>query len=166
MHKDEYRLYRQSPPWWQLTRQVHERSGGRCEYLTYENEAYYIDKLIRQPSTRCKRAGVDVHHLTYKRIGHERIGDLIHLCRRHHIIAHLMQSMCDVCTGPLIEVEEVEDLVDEAIAEVKGCPSEWAFENAFEKLYDIEGIMEMSDPDEYPQRWLCRQCSYPFFKDD
>lgn len=56
--------------WWTKTvrPKILERAGGRCEYCG-------------------KSAELQVHHLTYKRLGEERPSDVMALCERCHEIA-------------------------------------------------------------------------------
>ena len=68
--KTTYREYLRTPHWQGLRRQVRERAEGKCEVLW------------------CNRQGRDTHHLTYERIGNERLDDLVLLCRRCHCLAH------------------------------------------------------------------------------
>lgn len=68
----EYREYLQSPHWQAFRQWTLEARGHRCE--------------------RCHRKdGLNVHHLTYERRGHERLDDVVVLClgchRREHAIA-------------------------------------------------------------------------------
>lgn len=59
----------QSPAWRRLRAGVLGRAGGRCE--------------------SCGAPGpLAVHHLTYERLGRERLGDLRALCARCHTRAH------------------------------------------------------------------------------
>ena len=61
--------YMRSRAWARKRAEVRRRSGGRCE--------------------RChRRRAREVHHLTYARLYHEPLGDLIHLCRPCHVAAH------------------------------------------------------------------------------
>jgi hypothetical protein len=61
----DYGTYLASREWALLKRQVRERSGGWCE--------------------RCRAERVSsIHHLTYERIGHERLEDLIAVGRGCH----------------------------------------------------------------------------------
>jgi hypothetical protein len=61
----EYLDYLQSPRWRTLRRAVCMRAKGRCEI--------------------CRRNSVDeVAHLTYERIFHEHIEDLLGVCRKCH----------------------------------------------------------------------------------
>lgn len=47
-------------------------------------------KIVGAKCQRCKRKDrpLDVHHKTYKRIGHERMSDLEVLCRECHDLKH------------------------------------------------------------------------------
>jgi hypothetical protein len=36
---------------------------------------------------------LDVHHNTYKRLGHERLHDLVVLCRAHHQVFHAFEQL-------------------------------------------------------------------------
>lgn len=60
-----YDAYLSSPLWQATRRQVLERAGGRCEHC--------------DAATR-----LDVHHKTYARLDHERLTDLVALCRDCH----------------------------------------------------------------------------------
>ena len=48
----------------------------------------YRASRLPQTCRVCGAKGVDLHHLTYKRLGRERLTDLAPLCRRHHDGAH------------------------------------------------------------------------------
>lgn len=67
---EKYRRHLESPEWAEKRRQVRERSGGRCEI------------------SGCKRKARHCHHLTYARLGRERLEDLIDLCDLHHQQEH------------------------------------------------------------------------------
>ena len=61
----EYLLYLSSPAWMHFALTVKERAGWRCE--------------------RCGDEGpLEVHHLTYARIGREHFSDVIALCEDCH----------------------------------------------------------------------------------
>ena len=65
----QYRRYLRSSGWKRRRRAAVKRAGFRCE--------------------RCGCGGrLEVHHLTYERLGHERPGDLVALCRACHRQAH------------------------------------------------------------------------------
>lgn len=59
-----YREYLASREWGLLKRQVRERSVGKCE--------------------RCGAPQEATHHLTYERLGHERLEDLLAVCNACH----------------------------------------------------------------------------------
>ena len=68
-HKEKYHAYLNSRKWKRLRAKVLKRDHYRC--------------------TRCgypKR--LQVHHLTYDRIFHERLSDLVTLCARCHMREH------------------------------------------------------------------------------
>lgn len=62
--KFNYRAYLASREWGLLKRQVRERSGGKCE--------------------RCGAPQEVTHHVTYERLGHERLDDLLAVCKQCH----------------------------------------------------------------------------------
>lgn len=59
-----YGAYLASREWGLKKRAVHARSGGRCE--------------------RCHAPANQVHHVTYERLYHERLSDLLDVCRPCH----------------------------------------------------------------------------------
>jgi hypothetical protein len=68
-------------------------------------------------STRCDQASKDVHHLTYARLGQERLEDLIDVCRVHHIFLH-MDLHCDVCGDyPAVDEESCVNEISRLIAD-------------------------------------------------
>ena len=64
-----YREYLRSEKWERRRRAVIERSRGQCEWC-------------------CERPISEVHHLTYERLGDERLSDLAGLCNQCHKWAH------------------------------------------------------------------------------
>jgi len=61
--------YLKSPHWYAVRAQKIKEAGGKCE--------------------SCKKSGqLDVHHLSYKNLGHERMNDLQALCRKCHKKRH------------------------------------------------------------------------------
>jgi uncharacterized protein YlaI len=72
--KNEYARYLESPRWRTLARAVRMRAKGKCEI--------------------CRRAdGEEVAHLTYERIFHEPIDDLLWVCKKcHRRLDHSQQS--------------------------------------------------------------------------
>lgn len=63
-----YSDYLKSEAWRKKTDEVWKRDRGRCR--------------------RCGRSADDVHHLTYDRVYHESLDDLIMLCRPCHKMDH------------------------------------------------------------------------------
>ena len=59
-----YQRYLASREWGLLKRAVRKRSEGQCE--------------------RCPGEYEETHHLTYERIGHENVADLLAVCRECH----------------------------------------------------------------------------------
>ena len=67
--RDFYQTYLGSAAWKAQAKAARARAGHRC--------------------TRCKRAGpLDVHHLTYARLGHELPEDLVAVCHACHWALH------------------------------------------------------------------------------
>lgn len=65
MHSQKYREYLRSPEWEIRRKWIKALAGNKCE--------------------RCGATiGLEVHHRTYERLGHELPDDLEVLCRRHH----------------------------------------------------------------------------------
>jgi hypothetical protein len=64
LHSKKYRDYLNSIDWYLIRVEVKKRASGRCE--------------------RCSATGVEVHHRTYERLGHERLDDLELLCKPCH----------------------------------------------------------------------------------
>lgn len=69
-HSAEYVAYLASPQWKAKRAQRLQYAGYRCEHRTR--------------GRRCKERAVQCHHKTYLRLGHERLSDLVCLCKRHH----------------------------------------------------------------------------------
>ena len=68
-HSNLYRRYMRSPTWWLRRDKKLAAAGYKCENC---EEPY----------------GLEVHHLTYKRLGHELDSDLQVLCRWCHLNEH------------------------------------------------------------------------------
>lgn len=66
----------------------------KSEYRAYLASDHWRDVKRRYRASRlrqtcfCGATRVDLHHRTYKRIGRERLGDLVPLCREHHAEVH------------------------------------------------------------------------------
>lgn len=65
-----YYSYMQSAEWFHMRMQVMIRAEGLCEVAS------------------CFNLAQDVHHLTYDRLGCERMDDLRAVCRWHHLVLH------------------------------------------------------------------------------
>ena len=61
----DYQCYLASREWGLLKRAIRERADGGCE--------------------RCVNEMEEVHHLTYERIGHEELTDLLGVCHGCHL---------------------------------------------------------------------------------
>lgn len=66
-----YREYLRSPHWLDTRR------------------AYYASELPQR--CMCGEADIDLHHMTYERIGSEELTDLVPLCRRCHQMVHALE---------------------------------------------------------------------------
>lgn len=73
MDKTTYKRYLRTQNWQKLRFEVLKRSGGKCERCGY------------QP---WKPNGLQIHHLSYDRVGHESLEDLIAICPRCHMEIH------------------------------------------------------------------------------
>jgi 5-methylcytosine-specific restriction endonuclease McrA len=72
-HSPFYAAYMKSEAWRAKRKVVLFRAGNRCQ--------------------RCgERKGLQVHHLTYDRLGRESLSDLICLCKNCHKIADVVRS--------------------------------------------------------------------------
>jgi 5-methylcytosine-specific restriction endonuclease McrA len=80
-----YERHLRSKPWKALRERALRRAGSRCE------------------SPQCSSSvsiGVEVHHLTYERLGHERLSDVIVLCRPcHREHGHKLHARARGATG-------------------------------------------------------------------
>jgi hypothetical protein len=94
-------VWRRALAWWR-TRSPAGRPGGAGGHG--EHSGFYRAVMgsgrwrrrraaaIRRAGRRCQRCGargpLDVHHLTYRRLGRERPGDLVAVCERCHSALH------------------------------------------------------------------------------
>lgn len=119
---DGYRAYISSPEWETVRQQRLEIDGRRC--------------------TGCGDDGthspLEVHHLTYERFGHERLTDLLTLCRlchaREHGRAPNMGPVAGPNTGELAHrraEHHRQEMLVHVLGAVRGC------EEAFDAL-DVE----------------------------
>jgi hypothetical protein len=74
----------------------------RSEYQSYirsrawsEVKARYRASNLPQKCVVCLADRVELHHRTYARLGHERLTDLVPLCRDHHKEAHVLRERID-----------------------------------------------------------------------
>ena len=90
-HTDEYLDYLESETWATVRAAALKRAGHRCEWVSEWNEIVAdhgdtVDTEIRTEAC-AETEGLEVHHRSYDRLGHEKPGDLEVLCRHHHGIA-------------------------------------------------------------------------------
>ena len=81
--------------WLDTLRTLFARPYRAMPYADYLRSAHWQDKragAIRRAGGRCERCGragrLDVHHITYARLGCEADGDLVALCRACHEVMH------------------------------------------------------------------------------
>lgn len=65
------------------------------EYLSYIQSSYWFfkrEEAFIYHGRKCKKCNstkqLEVHHLTYRRLGHERMRDLMVLCKQCHNLLH------------------------------------------------------------------------------
>lgn len=93
-----YRLYMQSPAWRARRARSLKLADYRCE-------------VVGPDGRQCPRTrSLNVHHLTYERLGQERDTDLEVLCWFHHMVAHLLWKACTSCREPCLGDEDVASL--------------------------------------------------------
>lgn len=85
MNKHEYEQYLRSPGWRVRRAAALKRCGGRCEDCAREREW-----AGGSGSGHLVWPAVEIHHLTYERVGNELPDDLVALCERHHRARHGM----------------------------------------------------------------------------
>ena len=70
--KREYGQYLQSDHWQRVRDSIGEHANWHCEVAG------------------CARHGhnLNAHHLNYKRVGYEQMGDLVYVCPQHHKLIH------------------------------------------------------------------------------
>jgi len=83
MTREEYHAYLRSPQWREKREAVLKRCGNKCEDCQEERR---FNEFVRPARA------VEVHHLTYERIGRERLSDLIGVCGRHHDYRHSLDE--------------------------------------------------------------------------
>jgi 5-methylcytosine-specific restriction endonuclease McrA len=75
--------------WFLLRReQITRRQQSYREYLKSEHWQEVRKEKLKEAGYKCQKCGakesLDIHHLTYARLGHERMSDLQALCRSCH----------------------------------------------------------------------------------
>lgn len=72
-----------------------EQVQNYTEYLNSQHWIEFRERYKRIRDWRCatpecgQTEELDLHHLTYERVGKERLDDVVPLCRYHHVLAHL-----------------------------------------------------------------------------
>lgn len=97
---DFYNQYIKSPEWYALNDRVRSIHGGMCKFHD------------------CTRASEEVHHLSYRRLGHENEDELIPLCRYHHGFISRMDSrpgQCMACQTIFPSSEGIHEPCEEQI---------------------------------------------------
>lgn len=73
-----------------------KRKKSRPDYNQYIQSKNWKKVRRKQPNKSCDVCGttkeLELHHLTYKRLGHERQDDLIWLCHDHHQGLHFSEG--------------------------------------------------------------------------
>lgn len=91
MNKEEYHKYLQSDQWHATRRLAFAKHGTVCF---------------------CGKIAIDMHHLTYERVGNERLDDLLPLCRTCHDSYHFIEDRAKNCVPSPCE-ELVQKLTQE-----------------------------------------------------
>ena len=73
MNKETYRRYLKTQHWQQIRAKVLQRAGNKCEMCGFEPW---------RPGT------LQVHHLSYDRVGRESLEDLVAICPKCHMKIH------------------------------------------------------------------------------
>jgi len=111
MNKQDYQRYLQSPHWQARRLRRLSVAGHRCEFRPIDHHA-----------ERCQLTqNLEVHHLHYDTLCHEKDIDLEVLCRFHHLVREAVGGLdCPTCgDGPMdYDEEDIIRAVEEEIAEV------------------------------------------------
>lgn len=82
-------------------------AAARSRYEVYllsehwrEVKRRYRASDLPQDCYACGAAQVDLHHVTYVRLGHEELTDLVPLCRDHHDRVHSGELRLDTLCSP------------------------------------------------------------------
>jgi hypothetical protein len=83
MTKDEYHVYLHSPQWHIIRMQKLAQANYRCEFRPMTDYG---------PGERCcTNRQLEIHHRTYANVGHEKLEDLMVLCRFHHLVVEIIK---------------------------------------------------------------------------
>jgi hypothetical protein len=74
--RTKYKKYLKTDHWQQMREKVGERAGWVCEVYGCRNYG----------------KGLNIHHLNYARVGHEKMSDLVCVCQFHHKRIHSGES--------------------------------------------------------------------------
>jgi hypothetical protein len=86
---DDYRRYLRSGHWRRLRARIRSQRSDRCEVCGLVRGAdLATGRLLRGETRPRTRVVLEVHHLTYERLGQERDEDLQLLCQSCHAGAH------------------------------------------------------------------------------
>lgn len=122
--KQEYAKYRSSSVWRATRDRRLAAAEYRCEFRPTIGD--WHPRRGYAYGDRCTNAvGLEVHHLTYERLGAERNEDLEVLCRFHHLVRHafaVAEADCETCgDGPRsVDEDDVIAAVEDAVREAKG----------------------------------------------
>jgi hypothetical protein len=110
--KEEYQRYLASPEWKKKRADVIKVADHRCEWHYVMGERCKTNYLL------------DVHHLNYDHLWHETIKDVVVLCKKHHMIVHMIEWKCKQCNGPLFHLTTmIEEWVDSVDIDFSRCKS-------------------------------------------
>ena len=118
MSKAQYERYLQSPEWYATRDRRLVAAGFRCEFREY----IVVDIKHDHYGRRCSETkDLQVHHLSYARIGAERDDDLEVLCRFHHLVRHVAATECEYCGEATVPFDaDAIDIVEQALKEAGG----------------------------------------------
>lgn len=131
----QYRNYLNSAAWHKRRRQRLLLADGKCEFCpTLEYKWHLI------PGDRCSSTDrLEVHHLHYNTLGHEADSDLEVLCRKHHILRHVMETTCEWCDEPIYHHE------DDAIAAVESAVDLYGINNLTLECVFVSSLCDYHD---------------------
>jgi hypothetical protein len=95
--KAAYWKYLQSMHWQETRDRKLAQAAFCCEYIIdHEGDGSY-----GEAGSRCNRYDhLEVHHLSYFNLGHEKLEDLQVLCRFHHLVTEIKTHGCSRCRAP------------------------------------------------------------------